>query len=219
MIETLNVIFDLDGTLIDSAPAIHAVANAVMAGHGYPPLDQATVRGFVGHGVPNLVRRLVAAHGGAPDGPLAKAVLAEFLSRYETDVAGNTVYPGVPEALTALAARGCRLGICTNKPRGAALAALAHVGLGDRFAVIVGGDTLASRKPDPEMLRHSIAALGAGPVLYVGDSAVDALTAANAGVSFALYTEGYRSEPVASLPHDLAFDDWRLFPALVETAL
>lgn len=210
------VIFDLDGTLIDSAPAIHAVSNAVLTDLGFAPLTLPQVRSFVGKGVPNLVRQLLAASGEDPDGPLFARVERALVARYETEVEGNTPYPGVPEALARLAASGCRLAVCTNKPFRPAEAALRHVGLWDAFAVVVGGDSLASRKPDPAMLHHAHDRLGGGPMLYVGDSEIDAETAANAGAPFVLYTEGYRRTPVAGLAHRAAFSDFALLPGIVE---
>lgn len=209
------VIFDLDGTLIDSAPAIHAVSNAVLTGMGFPALDMPTVRSFVGKGVPNLVRQLLIASDEDPDGPLFARVESELVARYETDVEGNVAYPGVPEALDALAAAGCRLAVCTNKPYRPAEAALRHVGLLDRFGALVGGDSLPTRKPDPAMLFHTHRMLGGGPMIYVGDSEIDAETAANARVPFALYTEGYRKTAVDDLPHDARFSDFADLPAIV----
>lgn len=209
------VIFDLDGTLIDSAPAIHAVSNAVLAGFGFGPLTLPQVRSFVGKGVPHLVRRLLETSGEDPEGPLCAKVETALLDRYETELEGNTPYPGVAQALEQLAAAGCRLGVCTNKPLRPAEAALRHVGLHAQFSVVVGGDSLPTRKPDPLMLRHAHERLGGGPLLYVGDSEIDAETAANATAPFLLFTEGYRKAPVASLPHRVAFSDFAMLPGIV----
>jgi phosphoglycolate phosphatase len=133
------LIFDLDGTLIDSAPAIHAVSNATLAARGFPALSQDEVRSFVGKGVPHLVRCLLQRHGQDPDGPLFAKVHDDLIARYETEVAGNTPYPGVAEALRALADMGCALAIATNKPLRPALAAIRHVGLDGLFQVVLGG--------------------------------------------------------------------------------
>ncbi len=209
------VIFDLDGTLIDSAPAIYAVSNAVLADLGFAPLTMPQVRSFVGKGVPNLVRQLLIASDADPDGPLFGQLETALVARYETDVQGNTPYPGVPEALSALAALGCRLAVCTNKPYRPAEAALRHVGLWDRFDLVIGGDSLPTRKPDPAMLHHTHEKLGGGRMIYVGDSEVDAETAVNAAAPFALYTEGYRKTPVAELPHNVAFSDFAMLPGIV----
>jgi phosphoglycolate phosphatase len=210
------VIFDLDGTLIDSAPAIFAVSNAVLAGLGLPALTLPQVRSFVGKGVPNLVRQLLAASGEDPDGPLFQRVETALVARYETEVEGNAPYPGVADALVRLAAGGCRLAVCTNKPLRPAEAALAHVGLRDVFDHVLGGDSLPTRKPDPAMLHASHARLGGGPMIYVGDSEIDAETAVNARVPFVLYTEGYRKAPVSALPHRVAFSDFAMLPGIVE---
>lgn len=212
---TPAVIFDLDGTLIDSAPAIHAVSNAVLAELGFAALTLPQVRSFVGKGVPNLVRQLLIASDADPDGPLAGEVETALVARYETDVEGNVPYPGVPEALEALAGFGCRLAVCTNKPCRPAEAALRHVGLWDRFELVIGGDSLPVRKPDPAMLHHAHEQLGGGAMIYVGDSEVDAETAVNAGAPFLLFTEGYRKTPVAELPHRVAFSHFAMLPGLV----
>ncbi|WP_102223234.1 phosphoglycolate phosphatase [Acidimangrovimonas sediminis] len=210
------VIFDLDGTLIDSAPAIHRVSNLVLADFDLPPLDADTVRSFVGKGTPNLVRQLLEASGKDPEGAIFDEVHDRLVARYEKEVEGNTLYPGVVTALEALTEAGFRLGICTNKPYRPAEAALHHVGLFDTFEALLGGDSLATRKPDPAMLHHVHRQLGGGPMLYVGDSEVDAETAVNARAPFALYTEGYRKTPVADLPHHATFSDYAALPGIAE---
>ena len=208
------VIFDLDGTLIDSAPDIHATANAVLALEGLPPLDLAQIRSFVGNGVPVLVARVLAAQGLPESGAQHDRMTAEFIARYEAAVTLTTLYPGVTEALAALRAEGRAIGLCTNKPVAPTRSALAHFGLLDAFAVIVGGDSLPQRKPDPAPLRLALATLGDRAV-YVGDSEVDAATAEAAALPFALYTRGYRKTPVAELTHAEAFDDFAALPAIV----
>lgn len=215
MAEPVAAIFDLDGTLIDSAPDIHAAANRVLAAEGLPPQPFAQVKSFIGRGVPHLVDRLLEAAGAAPDGALKDRMLHRFHADYETAVHLTQPYPGVPEALAALAAAGHRMAICTNKPHGPTLAVLRHLGLLGRFAAVIGGDSLPLRKPDPAPLHETRRLLGGGPVVFVGDSEVDAETAVNAGVPFVLYTEGYRKAPVSALPHDAAFADFAALPRLV----
>ena len=210
------VVFDLDGTLIDSAPDIHATANAVLAAEGLDPLDLPTVRGFIGHGLPHLVERLLGAHG-LSDPDRAARMAAGFGARYETAVGLTRPYPGAPEALRALAAQGHVLGLCTNKPAAAARAVLRHLGLLAPFAAVVGGDSAPRRKPAPEPLQMAVAACGGGPALFVGDSEVDAETARAARMPFLLYTRGYRKAPVERLPHAAAFDDFAALPGLVAT--
>ncbi len=198
------IIFDLDGTLVDSVPDIHAAVNQTLADLGKPALDTATVTSFVGNGVPALAERL-HAHAELSE-PVAK-VEARFRAHYDADPSSRTrLYPGVLEALDSLAAQGHKLGVCTNKPEAPARAILAALGVEARFHAVVGGDSLPTRKPDPAPLHATHAALGGGPVVYVGDSEVDAAAAHAAKMPFALFTLGYRKTPVAELPHDLSFD-------------
>ena len=208
------LVFDLDGTLVDSAPDICAVANAVLTEEGVAPLALDEARGFVGAGASVFVERMRAARG-LPEADHAR-LLARFLAGYEGAVENTRPYPGVADALAALAARGHPMGVCTNKPIGPARGVLAHFGLSHRFGAVVGGDSLPARKPDPAPLRATIEALGSGAALFVGDSEIDAETAARAGLPFLLFTRGYRKAPVESLPHAAAFDDFAALPGLVD---
>ncbi|MGK7753685.1 MULTISPECIES: phosphoglycolate phosphatase [unclassified Roseovarius] len=213
------VVFDLDGTLIDSAPDIHAAANTVLERHGIAPFMLAEARGFVGHGAEVFVERCLSARGLAGDAALEAQVLGEFLDLYERAVHLTRPYPGVMACLDALAAEGLTLAICTNKPEGPTAAVLAHLGMDSYFAVVVGGDTLAKRKPDPAPLREVISRVGAARTVYVGDSEVDAETAARAEVPFVLYTQGYRRTPAEDLPHDARFGTFGDLPSVVRRLL
>ncbi len=208
------LIFDLDGTLIDSAPDIHAAANRMLAGEGVEPLDLPTITSFIGNGLPKLVERVMAARGMDP--ARHKALTQITLDHYNADATTLTrPYPGVPQALQALEAAGHRLALCTNKPEAPARAVLADLGLAGHFPVIVGGDTLAVNKPDPAPALACVEAMGGGAAAYVGDSEVDAETAQRAGLPFYLFTEGYRKSPVAALPHKAVFADFADLPALI----
>jgi phosphoglycolate phosphatase len=206
-------VFDLDGTLIDSAADIHAAGNAVLAVEGLPPVTLEQSHSFVGNGAGVYIQRLIAASGLAPDPALESRMYRRFLEGYETAVGLTTLYPSVEQALREMQADGWVLAICTNKPVAPARAVLAHFGLLDLFAVIYGGDSLAVRKPDPAPLLATIADLGNPRTLFVGDSEVDADCAARAGVDFALFTEGYRKTPVAQIPHKISFADFADLPA------
>ena len=205
-------IFDLDGTLVDSAPDIHAAANIVLAAEDLPPLTLEEARSFIGAGAPVFIERMSAARLPAPDPDRSAVMLRHFLELYEGAVHLTRPYPGVIAVLERLAAEGWAMGLCTNKPEGPTRAVLGHFDLDRFFPAVVGGDSLPVRKPDPTPLRHVVTTLGAATPLYVGDSETDAATAQAAGVPFALFTGGYRQTPVEALPHDFAFDDWAALP-------
>ncbi|MGA1208541.1 MAG: phosphoglycolate phosphatase [Gemmobacter sp.] len=213
------IVFDLDGTLVDSAPDIVGAGNALLADEGAAPIPFAVARGFIGAGADVFVRRMMAAAGMAEDAARQARLHAAFLDRYEGAVGATVLYPGVRGARDALAAGGWRIGICTNKPERPTAALLRHFGLGPRFAAVIGGDTLSVRKPDPAPLVAAIAALGGLPSVFVGDSETDSETARRAGVPLALYTEGYRKTPLGALHHDAAFSDFAELPEIAARLL
>ena len=208
------LIFDLDGTLIDSAPDIRAAVNRMLAGEGLEPLDLPTVTDFVGNGMPKLVERVMAVKGIDP--ARHKALTQVTLDHYNAAPSALTrPYPVVPQALAALEAAGHRLALCTNKPEAPARAILADLGLARHFPVVIGGDTLPMRKPDPAPALECVKAMGGGDAAFIGDSEVDAETAEAAGLPFYLFTEGYRKSPVSALPHRAAFSDFAALPGLI----
>lgn len=209
------LVFDLDGTLVDSAPDIHAAANKIFESKGLEPFPFETVRGFIGNGVGVLVSRLLACRGLEPTGSLHAEMVANFISIYEEAFDLTELYPGAAGALTDLHAKGFPLAICTNKPEGPARAALRHFGLAPLFPVVVGGDSLPQRKPDPAPLLVAIKAVQASRALFVGDSEVDAETAHAAGVPLALFSGGYRKAPVEALDPRIVFDHHAALPRLV----
>lgn len=203
------ILFDLDGTLLDSAPDIHRGANKALAARDLGQITLEQARGYVGHGAAIFITRLRAGLGLGED--LQAPLLAEFLDHYEHDIALTAPYPGTQDAMDRLAAAGLPLAVVTNKPVAPMRAVLDHFGWTPRFATALGGDSLPVRKPDPAPLLAAIAELGAQAPLFVGDSEVDAETAARAGVPFALFTPGYRKAAVETLPHMHAFDDFTRF--------
>lgn len=207
-----SIIFDLDGTLLDSAPDIQATANTVLTQRGLPPVTLAQTRSFIGSGAGAFVDRMIAAVGLRTDQAGRDRIEAEFIAIYESAHALTRIYPGVVAALDRLARAGWRLGLCTNKPMGPTRAVLEHFGLSAHFAAVAGGDTLPVRKPDPAPLHHVHAALGGGPAVYVGDSEVDAQTALAAGIPFALFTEGYRHGALSEIPHQVHFSCYTTLP-------
>ncbi|MGP3696703.1 phosphoglycolate phosphatase [Rhodobacter sp. NSM] len=211
-----GVVFDLDGTLVHSAPDIHAAVNKALAEEGGEPLSLAQVTGFIGNGVPVLIQRVMAARGEEPDAHRHADLQQCFMKYYEADPATLTsVYPGAEAALRHLHGAGWRIALCTNKPVAASRQILSLFGILDLFDAIIGGDSLPQRKPDPAPLRAAAAALTEEHVLYVGDSEVDAATASAAGLRFALFTEGYRHAPVHELPHHGLFSHHDELPDLL----
>lgn len=210
------IVFDLDGTLIDSLPAIQAVGDALLAELALPPLSAPEARGYVGNGAPMFVERALAARGGA----VTPAHTARFEEIYAAaPPEANIPFEGVDAALRRFADEGVALGVCTNKPGVPTTSAIAALGWAELFGVVIAGDTLATRKPDPAPLRAAAEALGVaitpGAFWYVGDSEVDAATATAAAAPFALYTRGYRKTPAEQLAADIRFDDWTALPALL----
>ncbi len=213
--DLLGLIFDLDGTLIDSAPDIHATANKVFTDKGLQPTPFSVVRDFIGNGVGVLVTRLLARQKQPSDEDLHAEMVADFIRNYEETIDLTTLYPGVAKALDKLSALGHPMAICTNKPEAPARTVLRHFDLLDHFSVVIGGDSLPQRKPDPAPLLAARSRLGVSDALFVGDSEVDAETAAAAAIPLALYTRGYRKTSVEMLGARIVFDSFDALPTLV----
>lgn len=214
----MNIIFDLDGTLIDSAPDIQSVAAAVLHEFGKESLSLVETRQFIGEGASVFVSRMMAARG-LDEATVSHAEIHQsFIAQYALAVDKAVFYPGVLAALSLLKVSGHRLGLCTNKPEVPALAVMRHMGLDTIFHAFIAGGMIDSRKPEPEMLWKTIEELGVGETLFVGDSEIDAETARRAGVRFALFSQGYRKKPVSELPHDWVFDNFDRLPAIVAEA-
>ena len=209
----VNVIFDLDGTLVDSAPDICEVASSVLAARGAAPLDLAETRSFIGEGAAVFVSRMIAARDLDASPGFHAELLREFVAGYEFALDKSRFYPGVQGVLSQLG-KTHPLGVCTNKPGVPTRALLRHMGIDSMFGVVVAGDTLPRRKPAPDMLLHANEALGGGGCLYVGDSEIDSQTAANAGIPFALFSGGYRKKPVEQIPCNRVFHAFDELPAL-----
>jgi phosphoglycolate phosphatase len=210
----IPIVFDLDGTLLDSAPDIHAAVSRLMAEMELAPLDLETVISFIGNGIGVLTGKVAAARGlPADDVPALTKRLSVY---YGADPLSLTrSYPGVMEALDALRSRGHPMAVCTNKPEAPARKVLTAFGFDPYFKTVVGGDTCATRKPDPGPLHAVLAKLGAPTCIYIGDSEVDAATAQAAQMPFVLFTQGYCHVPFATLTTAGQFDDWTTLPTLL----
>ena len=194
------VVFDLDGTLIDSDPDIRAALNRVLAADGFAPLSGPEVQSMIGDGAKVLLDRGFAARGGQAE----PRHLEAFLIDYEANSAVETVaFPGIAAALETLSLAGHRLGVCTNKPVAAARAVLAALGLETYFDVVTGGDSTPFRKPDPRHLAATLAELGAGDnAVMIGDHVNDINAAAGLGVPSIFVSWGYGKAQGSHTVHD-----------------
>ncbi|MDB5693804.1 MAG: phosphoglycolate phosphatase [Alphaproteobacteria bacterium] len=207
------VAFDLDGTLADTGPDLAAALNHALARLGRPEVPVESVRHLVGHGARALLRRGLAVTGEAPES-LVEAGFPLFIDYYRDHICiGTRVYDGIEPALDALAARGVRLALCTNKAEMLTFALLDALGWRGRFDAVVGGDTLAVRKPDPAPLLEAVAGAGGGRAAFVGDSITDADTARAASLPFVAVSFGFSDRPVEKLGADAVIDDYRQLSA------
>lgn len=205
-----TVIFDLDGTLVDSLPDLLGSLNALMTENGRRALDGAEVRHMVGDGAAKLVERAFAATGPLPPADALAEQLARFLDRYQRRATALTrPFPGAIVALSALRRAGVRLGVCTNKPAAATAEVLSGLGLAPYFTCVIGGDTIPGRrKPDPAPIRACLEALHAAPeaAILVGDGEADVAAARAAGIAVIACSFGYARIPVAELGADAVID-------------
>ncbi len=210
-----TVVFDLDGTLVDTAPDLVGTLNALLDQEGLPPLALKAARPMIGQGARAMLAKGFAA-GGAPlvearMGQLFERFIAHYLARIAQ---ASRPFPGAVAALDALTAAGARLAVCTNKRTDLSVALLRALGLAERFAAIVGADAAPAAKPDP---RHLIAAIErAGGrrerAVMVGDSASDAGAARAAGVPLVLVSFGYTDIPAGELGPDVLIDHFEDLP-------
>ena len=211
------LVFDLDGTLVDSVMDLRAALNEVLRERGHRALSRAEVKHMIGDGVPALVARALAASGADPaEAPMA---LPRFLEIYEANPTQlSHPYPGVPETLATLRRRGYRTAICTNKPQQATLAVMQGLDLLPLFDGIAGGDRFPVRKPHPGHLLQLIAELGARPEAsaMIGDNENDAAAARSAAVPLVLVRYGYARVEPESLAADALLDHFSELPGALE---
>jgi len=200
------LIFDLDGTLIDSKrDLIHSV-NAMLAEMGRARLDEETISGYIGHGAPLLVSRALGST--AKEEELRRA-LQFFLAYYEEHKMDSTcAYPGIPDALAELSRKKVPMAVLTNKPVKISVRILESLGLASYFRVIYGGNSFETKKPDPFGANKILSEFGAPPreTMLVGDSEVDVQTARNAGTIAAAVNYGFGVHDRAQHPADIYLD-------------
>jgi phosphoglycolate phosphatase len=197
--------FDLDGTLVDSAPDLLGTLNVVLGSVNLGPIANTDARGLFGGGARVLIERGLALHRVQLSTAAVDQLFADFLAHYEAHLADRSrPFPGAAEALDALAAAGGRLVVVTNKLERFAAKLLQELGLAERFALIAGADTFAARKPDPAHLLGAIAKVGgrSGLAVMIGDSETDVTAARRARVPVVAVAWGYSAVPARELNAD-----------------
>src|SRR6266851_1159092 len=214
------VVFDLDGTLVDSAPDLHVLVNRLLIGAGRAALDLPSIVEMIGDGTTALIERAFQSGNlGLPPQNL-ETLVERFIEDYEREPVRLTrPYPQVPETLGLLRSEGYRLGVCTNKLERLARAILGDLKLDQFFDAIVGGDSIGTRKPNPASLLETVRRLGpaiGSGVVMVGDSEVDEGAARNAGIPVVLVDYGYSRIPPASLRPDVLIGEFAALPRALE---
>lgn len=199
------VIFDLDGTLVDTAPDLMRATNHVLVEKGRRPITMDEVRAFVGHGARSLITRGLKATGELPAGYDVEPDYERFVAYYSANIASDSVaFPGLIRLLDRLKRDGFGLGVCTNKLEGLSVQLLDALDLKHYFGSVVGPDTLGIAKPDPAPFFEAVKRLelDSPRALMVGDSETDILTARNAGVPVIAVPFGYTPRPVEEFGPD-----------------
>jgi len=211
------LIFDLDGTLADTAPDLLGATNAVLAAKGRPLLDLAHLRHMVGFGARALIAQAMEASGAPVTEDQMPALVEIFLDHYRAHIAdGTRLFPGVPETLAALKRRGARLGVLTNKPQELTDLLLPRLGLDRLFAAVYGAGRKPYTKPDPRIFHEVVVDCGGAPGVMIGDSITDLNTARAAGAPCILFSYGFTPVPAAELGADLVLDDFAELPGALE---
>ena len=211
------LVFDLDGTLIDSKLDLALSVNAARAHMGLPPLEHETIYSFIGQGAPMLIRQ---ALGEAATDANVERALDFFITHYREHLLDNTLtYPGVREALEAL--RGWPMAVLTNKPVRPSERILAGLGIAGYFRRVYGGNSFATKKPDPEGMHALLGEFGVSPreAMLVGDSEIDVLAARNAGVWSCGVTYGLGSHLLGEYPPDVLLDNLAELPPLLGVSM
>jgi len=209
-------IFDLDGTLVDTAPDLLASLNTILSREGRPPVEAEALRHLVGRGARNLISQAFRQTGAPVDPGRLEGLFDDFLADYGSHVAAaSRPFPGVVETLEKLKADGVRMAVLTNKPHGPTTMLVEQLGLERFFGAVFGQGRKSYLKPDPRLFEEVLAELGGrgdGAVM-IGDSITDVETARAGAAPVILMSYGYTPEPAATLGADLVLDDFRDVPA------
>ncbi len=201
----LTIVFDLDGTLVDTAPDLISTLNLILSREGLPPMAYDAARRLIGGGARSMIERALAAEGRACSKAELDRLFGAFIEYYAAHIADRSrPFPDVEAALAALANAGHRLAVCTNKLERLSVRLLGLLNLTRHFAAICGQDTFGVQKPDPQMLRLTIQRAGGNPAraIMVGDSGTDVRVSRAATVPIIAVDFGYSEVPIATLNPD-----------------
>jgi phosphoglycolate phosphatase len=217
-----TIVFDLDGTLVDTAPDLLAALDALFAREGLPPVRSAELRNMIGGGARALIERALGdQHVTVARGDVDR-LYESYIAHYADHIAdASRLFPGLEQALDALAENGCRFAVCTNKLEFLAVRLLEELGIAGRFAAICGQDTFGLQKPDPEVLRRTVARAGGKieQAVMVGDSATDIDMARGAAIPMVAVDFGYTETPVSQLGPDRIISRFADLPAALRELL
>jgi phosphoglycolate phosphatase len=217
-----TIAFDLDGTLVDTAPDLVGTLNVILGEEGLAPLAMTHARSLIGHGARRLIERGFQAAGVPLEAGRMDGLFDRFIARYRTHIADESrPFPGCVAALEALKGDGARLTVCTNKPTGLSTALLDALDMTRLFEAVMGIDAAPAAKPDPRHLEGAVLAAGGRPdrALMVGDAATDAGAARALSVPLVLVSFGYTETPAAELEPDILIDHFDQLPAAARRLL
>ncbi|HZP70581.1 MAG TPA: HAD family hydrolase [Pseudolabrys sp.] len=200
-----TIVFDLDGTLVDTAPDLVGTLNVIFEREGFTPVRFEDARNFVGGGARAMIARGLDANGHVLSPERREQLFSDFIAHYSEHLADRSrPFPGLTDALDVLSARGFQFAVCTNKLEALSVQLLEKLGLADRFVAICGQDTFGIQKPDPEILRRTLRAAGGIPskAVMIGDSVTDIRTARAAGIPIVAVEFGYSDRPIAEFCPD-----------------
>ena len=211
-----TIVFDLDGTLVNTAPDLLEALNHVLTNADLAPVPLDSIETMIGQGARAMITKGLQSHGIAPSEEDLDAFLTQFLDYYAGNIADHShPFEGVAEALNTLADRGATLAVCTNKKQDLSDKLLEALGLSPRFAAIIGADSVPSKKPDGDHIVRTVQAAGGNPAraIMVGDSRTDERAARNAGLPFVFVPFGYEAETVEAIGADAVVSHYSQLPA------
>jgi phosphoglycolate phosphatase len=217
-----TIIFDLDGTLVDTAPDLIDTLNIVLGREGLPPVEYDEARRLIGFGARRMIERGLALSGKTVPPAEVDRMFSDFIAHYSDHLADKSQpFPGLEAALDKLAAQSCRFAVCTNKLERLSVVLLESLGLAARFDAICGQDTFGVQKPHPEALLGTLRRVGGSAALsvMVGDSQTDILAARSSGVPVVAVDFGYTDVPVRQLHPDRIISHFNELPDVIVALL